>query len=156
MRIVTVVALVAALAACEKKSRDGSPAAPPSDAAAAQRAVDAAPADPRAAARLKAVEFMEQLARAVDENRSDCAAMTLAVGEVVASNKQFVDVIRAVRARGDSAERQKQPDQVEFHAKTLDEYGDRVAKIKAKLAALDPCVAQSPQLAEMVGDMGKK
>jgi hypothetical protein len=114
------------------------------------------PKDPSAAARLKVIEFMESLAAAVDDNKDNCAAMTLAVGDVVDRNKPLVDIVKKVRARGDSAQKQGEPGQVAFHDKTLDEYGDRVAEAKRKLAGLDLCIPQSPKLAEMMGEMGKK
>ncbi|HTM22503.1 MAG TPA: hypothetical protein VL172_18405 [Kofleriaceae bacterium] len=141
------------LAACEK---DHGKAQPPAPAPEPPAPVDAAPVDPAAAARRKTVEFMEELAAAVDDHRGDCAAMTLAVADVVDRNKPLVDVVRKVRARGDSAERQRQPGQVEFHDKTGDEFADRIAEVKRKLGGLDACMAHSPQLAEMLGEMGKK
>src|SRR5687768_2342133 len=114
------------------------------------------PTGPSAAARRKVIEFMESLAAAVDDNKDNCAAMTLAVGDVVDRNKPLVDIVKKVRARGDSAQKQAEPGQVAFHDKTLDEYGDRVAEVKRKLAGLDLCIPQSPKLAEMMGEMGKQ
>lgn len=157
MRIL-FLALALLLPACERRDRDRGdqpqqPQPPPAP------TIDAAPPpapDPRAAARRKTVEFMEELASAVDDNKSDCAAMTLAVGAVVDRNRSLVDVVRRVRARGDSADRQKEPGQVEFHDQLQDEYGPRIAEVKRKLAAVDTCIPQSPQLAEMLGDIGKQ
>ncbi len=155
--LLLVLALL--LPACEKRDRDSGDQPPqqePPPAPAADAAPPAPPADPRAEARRKTIEFMEELAHAVDETASDCAAMTLAVKAVVDRNRSLVDVVRRVRARGDSAERQKEPAQVEFHDQLQDEYGARIAEVKRKLAALDTCIPQSPQLAEMLGEMGKK
>lgn len=155
--LLLVLALL--LPACEKRDRDSGDQPPqqePPPAPAIDAAPPAPPADPRAEARRKTVEFIEDLARAIDQTGGDCAAMTLAVKAVVDRNGDLVDVVRRVRARGDSAARQKEPAQVEFHETLKGEYGPRIVEAQRKIAGADACIPQSPQLAEMLGEMGKK